>query len=101
MSKAQQGNKKHFKRGWYIDRRGYIMVLNPRRVLARPGIYVPEHRLVMEKMVGRYLTPEDHIHHIDGDPQNNWPENLELTTMAGHNRLHIRNKKHDKRGRFC
>jgi hypothetical protein len=45
--------------------------------------YVLEHRLVMEKKIGRLLRPEEVVHHIDGDPSNNAPENLKLFANTG------------------
>lgn len=44
----------------------------------RHGNYVATHRLVMERELGRYLLPEEVVHHIDGDIRNNAPENLAL-----------------------
>lgn len=37
---------------------------------------VAEHRLVMEQKMGRYLLPSEVVHHVDGNPQNNHPDNL-------------------------
>ena len=34
------------------------------------------HRLVAESVIGRPLTAEEVVHHIDGDKRNNNPENL-------------------------
>lgn len=47
-----------------------------------------EHRIVMEQKLGRPLTPNDIVHHIDGDIHNNHPDNLELTTRADHAKHH-------------
>ena len=44
---------------------------------------VAEHRLVVEKMIGRYLLPGEVVHHKDGDPQNNNPDNLQLFGSNG------------------
>jgi 5-methylcytosine-specific restriction endonuclease McrA len=40
--------------------------------------YVYEHRLVMERELGRFLAPGERVRHDDNDPGNNDPLNLRL-----------------------
>ena len=79
-SKALRGNKCYaWKGGKTLHPSGYIMVLCRNHPYARlGGKYVREHRLVMEKHIGRYLKPSEIIHHIDGDIKNNHIDNLML-----------------------
>ena len=49
------------------------------------------HRLVMSTLLGRPLRRDEHVHHVDGDKQNNRPDNLQLLSAGEHSwRTHHR-----------
>jgi len=56
---------------------GYTMVRAVTHPFAKNG-YVFEHRLVMEKRLGRYLLPTETVHHKNAIKDDNRLENLEI-----------------------
>jgi hypothetical protein len=54
------------------------MVRKPDHPRAKTQGYVFEHILVMEEMLGRYLFPDETVHHRNGVKDDNRAENLEL-----------------------
>ena len=56
----------------------YIKILVENHPYSHSDGYVFEHRLVMEKHLGRYLDPKEIIHHIDMNEHNNNINNLIL-----------------------
>lgn len=73
-----------------IGKDGYPQVYIGKNYPYREGGYahIREHQYVMEIHLGRRLEKGEIVHHIDGNKQNNNIENLYLTTVEEHNKLH-------------
>jgi len=70
-----------WKGGQFSTRWGYTQIKRPDHPAAYKNGYVMEHRVVMEEILGRYLKPEERVHHRNGRRGDNRPENLELWTV--------------------
>lgn len=69
--------------------RGYVEIVMPEHPNARSNGTILEHRLMAEKKLGRLLTKEECVHHIDGDKCNNSFDNLIVfKTSADHSAFH-------------
>ncbi len=72
-----QGGRRQVGRYWSLSM--------PEHPLATKNGLVLEHRLIVEARLGRYLTRDEVVHHIDGNPENNDPTNLApFATNADH-----------------
>lgn len=49
---------------------------------------VKVHRLIMEQHLGRNLTKNEVVHHIDGNKKNNDISNLKVMTRGEHSKYH-------------
>lgn len=79
-------NKYH--KGYILTHNGYKMLSAPDHPYCDSKGYVREHRLVMEKAIGRYLRPDEVVHHINHDKTDNRIENLEITDLPTHTKEH-------------
>ena len=80
--------------GRYRGKGGYIYVISPNHPHKTDTGYVLEHRLVMEKHLGRYLKPDEIVHHIDRQKDNNDLANLVLfANHSEHAKHHFRERR--------
>lgn len=69
---------------------GYVMAYMPEHPRANGSGEVPEHTVVLEAKLGRYLRPNEVAHHINHVRDDNRPENLELMDVREHCLMHLR-----------
>src|SRR3982750_294353 len=84
--------------------RGYIWVLNRNHPNSLKGGYIQEHRLIMSQYLGRPLTKDEDVHHINGIKDDNRIENLQLISHGNHSTHHNKGNKYSKvdmSGRIC
>ena len=57
------------------------------------GVKHDVHRHIVETMLGRTLKSNEVVHHINGNKQDNNPDNLKVMTRAEHTQLHSSGRK--------
>jgi len=83
--------KNNTKKAGYTNLSGYVYLLNKDRIHPSKRKYIPEHRLVMEKHLGRFLTSEECVHHINKSKKDNSIENLMLfENNSEHRKYHVK-----------
>lgn len=86
---AEQGIKADtFHKGYTRKESGYLLVRNPNHPRANNHGYVPQHTLIYEQYLGRYLNNDELIHHINGNKSDNRIENLVLMNAFDHKSKH-------------
>lgn len=92
MSYDRHGeNNPRWQGGRRIRSDGYVVVYQPGHPFAYKN-FVLEHRLVFEKHIGRYLNPDELVHHKNEIKHDNRIENLALTDHSEHAKIHFAGK---------
>ncbi len=76
-------NNPAYKGGKTLDTNGYIRMRGSKEIIQH------EHRLVMEKYLGRKLKKGEEVHHINGIKADNKLSNLYLIDKKSHSRKHF------------
>lgn len=99
--KGQRAREYEF--GGHEKRRpdGYIKVYVPDHPHATADGYVAKHTLVMERSIGRYLSADEVVHHINHIRDDNRLENILLMTKHDHQALHMRERHEERRKQSC
>jgi hypothetical protein len=89
ISESEKGSKHYnWQGGKIIDRDGYVLIHSPTHPFRKSNNYVYEHRLIMEKHLGRFLNLSEIVHHINDKKDDNRIENLHIINRSQHITMH-------------
>lgn len=74
--------------GTYHNASGRFVQVGIDHPMADANGWVADYRLILADHLGRMLSSDEHVHHIDCDRQNNSIENLVVVTQSQHARIH-------------
>lgn len=93
-AKARPHRNAFWRGGAVPDKHGYILIHWPDHPAATKGGYVRQHRILMERTLGRPLRDEEVVDHRNGDTSDNHDENLRLFATNGE---HLRSTRTGRR----
>lgn len=82
--------------GYQVNADGYVLLWDQ-----GTQSYRKEHRLVLAQKISRPLLPKEDVHHINGDRQDNQPENLDLMPSRSEHQRHHSKTRRRVNGRFA
>ena len=100
-------NNPNYKRGWFIDHRGYTHVLKPEHPFANKKGYVKKHRLIYENYLSIlfdeevYIPKPFEVHHIKPVLEGGTNEIKNLILFENHSKHLSYEQTLDKTGRYC
>lgn len=94
------GEKSLHWKGGRKNNNGYVMIHKPDHPNSDQQGYVREHRLIIEKYLGRYLKKDEIIHHKNGVKNDNRLENLLLVSKREHDFISANERIRDLEGKF-
>lgn len=77
-------DREHNGRPAVEDNHGYIRIYQPDHPKAMNGGWMFEHRWLVEQQLGRFLSSDEHVHHVNGMKNDNRLENLQLLSAQEH-----------------
>jgi len=83
-----KGSNSPMWKGGTTTKSGYNLIHTPTHPYCDRHGYVREHRLVMEKHLGRTLLPMEVVHHINNDKKDNRITNLMLFSSNSEHTIH-------------
>lgn len=70
------------------DKNGYVRMYAGNHLFSKGRKMIAAHIMVIEAHIGRALTENECVHHINENKQDNRLGNLQLMTKAQHSKLH-------------